>query len=236
MAIEKRDSHNYLWDNSLQKWIPQTASGGGGASGPYGVTKYVDQVLILPTHVAGGSVSKSAVLAVDDESTCQFVIKHCDLTPVYPNKTTYRIEASPSASDYDWVTVLEFDTTPSEARRSFDLKNVTAGSDTYAFSPTPPYWDEGDIVYIAYDDSNTSNAEWNRFKYVVSGADDDVVLCDPINDTKATAKWWNKAQIFVEEINIKTWTRLRVVCNNDIYGDPNQRDVVYSVQATLSKE
>jgi len=237
MAREKRDVHNYIWDTATATWLPETASSGGGAVGsPTGVEKFVDQVLQAPTHVQGGKTSISAVLATDDESTCQFVIKHCDLTPVYPTKVRYRIEASPSASNYDWVPVAVINTTPSETRRSTGIKTVTADTNTFNFTPTPIYWDEDDLVYIAYDDSNTSSAEWHRMQTVTSGGDGDVVLDEPINDIKATAKWWNKAQIFVEEINIKTWKRLRVVCDNNLYGDPIRRDIVWSAQATLSKE
>lgn len=175
-------------------------------------SKTVQTELKAITNVSAGAQSVSSTLSGAAIFAASFFI---DIAPEATNVpgTEIRIEASAKDSGDDtWVTVVRFVSTTNTVN-SNSVDGTEAAGQTLIEETTTTGLALGQ--YIFFKNGTIGNSEWT--KLVALSGSTSFTIQDGLTNAQTGATWYNQAERTVIVVDMGSFKRMRVVCNNN-YG------------------
>jgi len=196
-------------------------SGSGGAA----AVKTIQSELVPITAIAANAQAISSVLDVTGFKNMAVFIDHArDVTTAFVVAgTEYRIQVSENAAGNDnWRTITSVVCDITAASDIAMDGDEVVGSTVIECGATLPA--VNDIVF--FKNATIANSEWARVVAIVTtGGSESFTLSDGLTKAQvALAHMYNKAEQFVITFDVTTFTRMRVIINNN-NGSTNQNIV-----------
>ena len=197
------------------------------------INKTIETELLAITAINANAQQKSSELTLlpDIFQTTIFIDHARDVATAFVGAgTEYRIEVSEKASGDDtWRTVSSVVCDITIALAIIMDAEEAAGATLIECGVVEPV--KGDIVF--FKNATIANSEWA--KVVAVTADTDFTLQDGLTNTQAAITLYNKAEQFALTLSTYSFTRLRVIVNNN-NGTTNQNIVsrIAAISTALS--
>lgn len=178
------------------------------------ISKTSDTSVLSLQSVAASSVVISSVLDVATKLAAMICIHFGRRAATAAGAgVNIRIEASSKASgNGHWYPLAVF-TTDFQACESEAVSGTeAAGQDTISVASTTNLA-AGDIVF--FDNSTIGNSEWGRIKSIV--ANTSVTLEDAITNAQTGSTIYDRAEMFVAQLDLTAVKRLRVVVDGSLF-------------------
>ena len=172
-------------------------------------------VLLTPQQIASNSVLKGSVQDVSTKFAGTFYLwlGRDDTVGVLTTGVDLRLEGSGKASGDDaWIPLVSF-------RSGVATPEAEAVSGTEAAAATvievasTTNLAVGDLVLLK--NSTIGNSEFGEIIAVVSNTS--ITLLDGLTNAQTGSTWYNRGERFVFAVDVTSFKRLRVICNNN-YG------------------
>ena len=185
------------------------------------VTKTIQTELLVITAIAADTQQKSSTLDVSSIDKAAIFIDHArDIATAFVgNGTEYRIEVSEKATGNDTWRTLYSVVCGITAASSIVMDETEPAAETeIKTAATLP--SIGDSVF--FKNATLSNSEWAKVIAIdASGGTEHFDILDGLTNSQAAITLYNKSEQFVLNIDLKVYTRLRVIVNNN-NGTTNQ--------------
>ena len=179
------------------------------------ITKTIETELLGITLVAAGAQQLSAELALTNMKKATIYIDHgrTATTAFVVAGTEYRIEASQKATGNDtWRTIASVECIITAATAITADGNEAAGQTLIEIGANTPAI--GDILFWQKTAPNLAQSEWMKVVAIVGGTS--FTIPDGLTNAQLAAEIiYNKAEQFVLSLDVSSFTRLRVVVNNN---------------------
>lgn len=164
--------------------------------------------------LAGNAIAKSQELAVAGYDSALVLIDHAPNTESAPGGGTgYLIQGSELPStDEDWRTLASH-TTGTAAAAAEALAGAEAAGSTVLEVASTTGFALSDEAFIL--ETTVADSEW--IKVVKFVADTSLTILDGLTRPHSGKTIYNKAEHFVDRIDVRGLKRLRVVANNNIH-------------------
>lgn len=178
-----------------------------------GVVKTIQSELLPITTVAADSQQISSVINVSSFNKATIFIDHArDVADAFAGAgTEYRVEVSEKSSGNDtWRTVLSVVADIIVASSIvMDAPGAIAGDTIINIGATTPA--VNDIVF--FKNATLANSEWAKVVAINAGVT--FTIQDGLTNAQPNITLFNKAEQFVLTFNTESYTRLRVIVNNN---------------------
>jgi len=177
------------------------------------ITKTIQTELLAPTLVAANAQQLSAELDLANIKKATIYIDHgrTAVTAFVGAGTEYRIEGSQKATGNDtWRTIASVECIITLATAITADGNEAAGTTVIDIGANTPA--VGDIVF--WRNGTLALSEWMKVVAITGGTD--FTIQDGLTNPQLAAQLiYNKAEQFVLTLDVNSFTRLRVVANNN---------------------
>lgn len=174
------------------------------------ITKTQGVSLLSIQSVSSGDVAITSVVDVSTKLAATiFIFFGRMATTALTVGCRFRIEASSSSSGNNWIPLTTFQTNVETSEEEAVTGTVNSGQKVITVDSTTNLT-VGDIIFI----SNTTigDSEWHRIKSVVTNTS--VTVEDDLANAQTGATIFDRAELYVAQLDLTSIGRIRVVVDN----------------------